>query len=148
MASATIWTCKRCFTVNEMQRDTCYGCESLRPESEVPPSSSATEAPTSGPITAADTLARALETQRERAAAYEGGQPAFLRSGAAAAALMPAGVALQTPLDHTRWHLIRMILAKLARYCTNWPRGHRDSIHDIIVYAAMLEALDEENSLN
>jgi len=37
-----------------------------------------------------------------------------------------------------------MIVAKLTRYAQNWPDTHIDSVHDMGVYAFMLESLDHD----
>ena len=66
----------------------------------------------------------------------------YFNVGAALAALFPRGVHLLTEDDHLRFHIYMLILVKLSRYANNWKEGHRDSIHDAIVYCAMLESID------
>ena len=59
-------------------------------------------------------------------------------------ALFPNGIVLKTPEDHNRFGVLTMIASKLNRYCNNFESGgHADSIHDLGVYAFMLEELDE-----
>lgn len=54
-------------------------------------------------------------------------------------------VTLASPKDHERFHILMLIVVKLTRYTANWEHGgHKDSIHDAAVYAAMLEAIDNE----
>lgn len=66
----------------------------------------------------------------------------YTRVGKALAALFPAGLVLRTPDDHNRFQIFNLIVVKLSRYCVNWDEGHQDSIHDAMVYCAMLEAID------
>lgn len=68
----------------------------------------------------------------------------YTRVGKALAALLPGGVTLKTPDDHNRFQIFNLIVVKLSRYCVNWKDGHQDSIHDAMVYCAMLEAIDDE----
>ena len=52
---------------------------------------------------------------------------------------------LSSEKDHERFHILMLIVVKLTRYVVNWEKGgHKDSIHDAAVYAAMLEAIDDE----
>lgn len=87
------------------------------------------------------------ELLREGAATFEQRNKVYgdnyLRVGNALAALFPAGVKLRTVDDHNRFQIFNLILVKLSRYCVNWNDGHPDSIHDAMVYCAMLEAIDE-----
>ena len=52
-------------------------------------------------------------------------------------------VTLRTPEEFEMWHLFELIVVKVTRFATSGLR-HKDSIHDIMVYAAMIEALLEE----
>ena len=47
------------------------------------------------------------------------------------------------PKDMVRKILLEQMLNKLARYLVNWPKGERDSLNDLIGYAAMLQAHDD-----
>jgi hypothetical protein len=49
---------------------------------------------------------------------------------------------LETPDDFIRMGLFVQIVGKLCRYAQDFDRGHIDSMHDIGVYAFMLEAED------
>src|SRR5215475_10305718 len=83
-------------------------------------------------------LRMALNTFMERGAVYRDNHQ---RVGAALAGLFPEGITIQTADDHERLALITLIVVKLTRYATEWNNGgHKDSIHDCIVYSAMLEA--------
>jgi hypothetical protein len=53
--------------------------------------------------------------------------------------LFPNGLKLQTAADQRHWHLFTLLVVKLTRY-VNCNMKHKDSIHDLAVYAAMLEA--------
>lgn len=67
----------------------------------------------------------------------------YLRVGAAMAALFPDGVVLKSADDHNRFHIFMLLIVKLSRYTVNWEkRGHVDSVHDTIVYSAMLQFID------
>lgn len=62
------------------------------------------------------------------------------RVGQMLQAAFPKGIELITNEDHERFALFNLILVKLSRYAVAWETGgHKDSIHDVIVYAAMLE---------
>ncbi len=59
--------------------------------------------------------------------------------------MFPDGIDLLTMEEQERFHIFSLIVVKLTRYAVNFQGGgHRDSIHDIAVYAAMLEAIDDE----
>lgn len=82
-------------------------------------------------------LAQAANTYKERNKLYGSN---YLNVGEAMKAFFPNGVELKTSNDHVRFHLFCWIVGKLTRYANQWDEGHQDSIHDIVVYAAMLEA--------
>jgi hypothetical protein len=85
----------------------------------------------------------ALNTFMERGAIYRDNHQ---RVGAALAALFPDGIEVSSADDHERLALITLIMVKLTRYATEWNNGgHKDSIHDCIVYSAMLEARTADN---
>lgn len=53
---------------------------------------------------------------------------------------------LKTEADYNRWHLFELFVVKLSRYSINYNAGgHMDSLDDMIVYLAMVAALDAEN---
>lgn len=84
-----------------------------------------------------EVLERAIETNRERDAVYKDGwrvQADILR------ALYPGGIPTAAPKDVERATFVFMIVAKLVRYVLACP--HLDSVHDMGVYAFMLEQLD------
>jgi hypothetical protein len=84
-----------------------------------------------------DLLEAAAKTYRERNAVYGDNHD---RLGAMLAASFPRGLKLESTHDHERFALFSLILVKLSRYAVAWENGgHKDSIHDVIVYAAMLE---------
>ena len=90
----------------------------------------------------------AHELLREGAQTYEQRNKVygdnFKRVGGALKAMFPDGVKLKTADDHNRFQIFNLIVVKLSRYCVNWQEGHQDSIHDAMVYCAMLEAIDGE----
>jgi hypothetical protein len=89
----------------------------------------------------AKSLHEAANVFEERNAVY---QDAYLIVGKVTEALFPNGVSLVTEEDHNRWHLLELIIVKLTRYSANWKTGHKESMDDLVVYGAMLRALDIE----
>lgn len=87
--------------------------------------------------TAADILAEMADTYRERNKVYGDN---YKRVGAVMKALFPAGVQLQSEQDFNTWHLFELMVVKLTRFA-NSGLTHQDSIHDLAVYAAMVESL-------
>jgi hypothetical protein len=72
-------------------------------------------------------------TYRDRNATYGNN---CTKVGQILAILYPDGMQLKTADDFTRWHLVDWMVGKLTRFsCGN----HLDSIHDLAVYAAMVE---------
>lgn len=59
-------------------------------------------------------------------------------------ALFPEGIKLESESDINRFQFVLMIGTKLLRYSNNWKTPHKDSIQDLIVYAALLDACDDE----
>lgn len=67
----------------------------------------------------------------------------YLMIGDMMTVLFPTGLVLTTVKEWDRFHLFLMIIVKISRLaCTKI--NHKDSVHDIGVYAAMLESLFEE----
>src|SRR5262245_18569259 len=60
-------------------------------------------------------------------------------------ALHPDGLHLLTAQDHERFHLYCILVVKLTRFAISGST-HIDSIHDIGVYAAMIEHLITTNN--
>lgn len=92
-------------------------------------------------MNAGEVLAKASETHAKKNQEYGDN---YIRAGKAMEALFPKGLILKSMRDQTRYHLFSWIIGKLARYAVNWENGHKDSIHDACVYAALLEAFDEK----
>lgn len=87
-------------------------------------------------------LQEAAQTFAERKVIYGTN---YINAGNALHALFPNGVTLSNEIDQRRFHIFTWIIGKLSRYALNFDKGgHQDSIHDACVYAAMLEAIDEE----
>lgn len=92
---------------------------------------------------AADILAEMADTYRERNKVYGDN---YKRVGAVMQQLFPEGVVLRTAEDFNVWHLFELMIVKLTRFA-NSNLEHEDSIHDLAVYAAMVESLiRKENS--
>jgi hypothetical protein len=64
----------------------------------------------------------------------------YKRVGDVMKALFPNGVAINTPEQFTVWHLFELMVVKMTRFA-NTGLSHQDSIHDLAVYAAMVESL-------
>jgi len=63
----------------------------------------------------------------------------FETVGKVLAVLFPEGLTLKTAEEFEAYHLLDWIVGKLTRF-TATQMQHQDSIHDIAVYSAMLEA--------
>ena len=67
----------------------------------------------------------------------------YKKVGAVFAALFPDGVQCTTAHDWNRMHILMLMIVKVTRYTENWARGgHQDSLADLAVYGAMLQAID------
>lgn len=91
--------------------------------------------PTTHPVT--QLLQSALTTFQERNAVYGDN---WRQYGTVMAMLYPGGLHLETPDDFAKFSIISHLVGKLTRY-VHQPKGHLDSAHDMIVYAAILEHL-------
>lgn len=87
--------------------------------------------------TAADILAEMADTYRERNKVYGDN---YKSVGAVMMALFPNGVKLETADQFNVWHLFELLVVKMTRFA-NSQLTHEDSIHDLAVYAAMVESL-------
>lgn len=84
---------------------------------------------------------KALETHFERGKIYGEG---YKVTGKIIKDLFPKGVVLKSADDFGRFWLVCTEISKLQRYCNNFSAGgHKDSIHDLGVYAFLLEELDD-----
>lgn len=92
---------------------------------------------------AADILDAAAATYRERNAGYKDNA---VMVGEVMQALFPHGVTLRDAADHHAYHLFELMIVKLTRFVKSDLR-HADSIHDLAVYAAMVEARVDEHSI-
>lgn len=88
-----------------------------------------------------DVLRAMAETFEERSKTYG---PNYLHFGEVCVALWPNGLTLKSKEEWVRMGLLTQIISKLTRY-TNNPAGHKDSAHDIGPYAAILEAMTDED---
>ena len=88
-------------------------------------------------VTPEQILAEMIETFQERKKLYGDN---YKQIGKVMEALFPNGVTLKTIKEHNRYHLFLMIMVKVTRLAqTNLK--HKDSVHDLAVYAAMLESI-------
>lgn len=88
----------------------------------------------------ADILQKMADTFRERNAVY-GDNYKIL--GKVVKELFPNGVQLKTEHDFLVWHLFELVMLKLTRFTTS-QFSHKDSIHDLAVYAAMIESVMDD----
>lgn len=91
--------------------------------------------------TVPEILQGAAETYRERNAIYKDNYKDF---GAVMLGLFPNGLHVTDKESYNKLGLIVMCVGKLTRYCSNLEVGHKDSAHDLMVYAAMLEEITNE----
>jgi hypothetical protein len=83
-----------------------------------------------------DILTQGAKTFEERNKVYGNN---YLRVGGVMAALFPNGVMLRTPEEFVRWHNFELLVVKLSRFAVS-GLTHQDSMHDSMVYSAMLES--------
>lgn len=76
------------------------------------------------------------QTYRERNAIYGDN---WQSHGAALRAIFPDGITLKDEFETTMYQWFSIMLGKMTRLA-NAKFRHQDSIHDIAVYAAMMEA--------
>lgn len=85
-----------------------------------------------------------VEVLQKMAATYEERQQqygeAYLMTGKVLQVLFPDGIVLSSESEFNKWHLLDQIVAKLCRYAMS-GKTHADSVHDIAVYAAMIESM-------
>jgi hypothetical protein len=89
--------------------------------------------------TAIENMQRAMRTFEERSKKYGDNYKHF---GRLMGALYPKGFSASSEEEWNRLGLIVMIASKLSRYVKDPYNGHLDSIHDLGVYAFMLEEID------
>jgi len=68
---------------------------------------------------------------------------AYKRIGAVLEALLPHGLPAMSTESWNRFGVLMMIIGKTVRYSHDICNPHRDSAHDLMVYAAMLEELSQ-----
>tara|TARA_R110000751_G_scaffold63356_2_gene130794 strand:+ start:345 stop:623 length:279 start_codon:yes stop_codon:yes gene_type:complete len=87
-------------------------------------------------------IEEALKTAKQREEQYG---HSYLIQGEIMKILFPKGLDLKTPEDFNRYGALNLIVTKLIRYCNKWEKPHQDSIHDLGVYAFILETVDDSN---
>ena len=87
-------------------------------------------------VSVPDTLEAMAKTYRERNAVYGDN---WRSVGDVMMKMFPNGSEMRDAEDFNDWHLFELIIVKLTRFA-NSKLTHIDSIHDIAVSAAMLEA--------
>lgn len=77
------------------------------------------------------------KTFRERGKVYGDN---YIRFGNMLHALFPNGLTINTPEDWVKFGFFFNIMQKASRFTTKNAMTHADSVHDMGVYSAMLEA--------
>lgn len=90
------------------------------------------------PRDAADVLAQAAQTFRERNAVYANN---YRMVAPIVKILFPNGVPSSLVVTD-QWHLFELMIVKMTRFAVS-ELAHADSIRDAAVYAAMIEAILE-----
>jgi hypothetical protein len=90
------------------------------------------------------------EILRECAATYEERNKLYgdnyKKFGHVMKAIFPKGLWAYTPEEFNRLGIFVQCVSKLTRYAESLEKGgHKDSAHDLSVYAAMLEELTDDN---
>lgn len=88
-------------------------------------------------------LGHLSELFAERNAVYKDN---FRMVGRIMEAMFPEGITLKTEEEHNKFHLFMLAIVKLSRYAINYQDGHKDSLDDMIVYLAMVAAMDDERA--
>lgn len=92
--------------------------------------------------TVPEMLRGAAKTYEERNKVYGDSYKSY---GTVVQSLFPEGLELDSDDLHNRFGVLTMMISKLTRYCQNFEKGgHADSLHDLSVYATMLNELDAE----
>jgi len=92
-------------------------------------------------VNAGDVLARLSKFFHTKNVGYG---PTYLSKGKLMTALFPHGVNLETQGDFNRYAILDTVIMKLQRYSQQFlDGGHLDSLHDAIIYLAMLAEIDE-----
>ena len=92
-------------------------------------------------LRADEVLIQMAETFRSRNSEYGDN---WITVGKVFAALFPEGLELKTEADWIAFHWLSWIVGKLTRF-TNSNMQSLDSLHDIVVYGAMLETFLRSN---
>ena len=91
--------------------------------------------------TAIEFLEQALKTYKERNKTYGDN---YFKFGKVMKELFPDGITLTTEADFNRFGCLVQIVSKISRYANSFKEGgHKDSAHDLGVYAFIQEELDE-----
>jgi hypothetical protein len=85
-------------------------------------------------------MKEAMKTFEERDQMYG---KTYLEYGLFMKQLFPVGIELKSVDDFCRMGVLNMVISKILRYANNWDEPHKDSIHDLGVYAFILESIDD-----
>lgn len=92
-------------------------------------------------VTVPELLLEAAQTFDERNRVYG---DTYKNIGTVLHGMFPGGLTVHSIDDWNRLSLLVMASGKLSRYAAQFDNGgHKDSAHDLINYAAMLEELTE-----
>ena len=87
-----------------------------------------------------DLMGEAIKTFEERHKLYG---KTYDQYGYVMEMIFPHGIELKSIDDFRRMGVLNMIVSKILRYANNWDKPHKDSIHDLGVYAFILESIDD-----
>lgn len=116
-----------------------HSLDAFNPPPPPPPTTPEITMITPAQPTAADILAEAAETFRQRNAVYGSN---FEMVGPIMKILFPKGLTPEL-LGCPQYHLLELIVVKLSRFAIS-DMKHQDSIHDSCVYAALIESIVRE----
>lgn len=90
-------------------------------------------------VTFKDLINNAMETFLNRRNTYGNSIQKF---GNVMDALFPDGLMIKNADEWARFGLLVQVVHKLTRYTNAYDKAHQDSMHDLGVYAFLLEELD------
>ncbi len=120
--------CAQCLTVYDVDREPVDIPLAPMPKQEDPMPK----------ITAPELLEAGAATYRERNKSYG---DSYHKFGRVMDALFPEGITCESAEEWNQLGVLTQIVSKLTRLSNDFDRLHKDSVHDIMVYAAMLEEL-------
>ena len=92
--------------------------------------------------TAPQFLEEGAETYRARNKTYG---DSYNKFGRVMDDLFPEGLTIESSEEWARLGVLVQLVGKITRYANDWENNpHQDSLHDIMVYSAMLQELEQK----